>query len=104
ACLPSPILLAGGGGAQREAERLCGERPPQILCDQPADLNRPRGAHPVSETARGRRSHSGIKEPTQSGSLSRRLQESDCGATISPDRHATLPYGFMSGSLSACGT
>src|SRR5262245_59740899 len=85
--LQAATLVARGGVAHRGAESLCGEIPPQILRHQPAHLNRPRSAHPVPETARGRRSDQGVEEPTEPRGLSRRIHPLLEGQAI--DRKST---------------
>jgi hypothetical protein len=68
------------------AERLCGEIPPQVLRHPPTDRNRPRGAHAIPETARGRRSDQRMAEPTEPGGLSRRLHALLEGNASPPSR------------------
>src|SRR5262245_17934843 len=102
--LQAATLLARGGVAHRGAESLCGEIPPQILRDQPAHLNRPRSAHPVSKTTRGRRSDQGLEESTQPGSLSRRVHPLLEGQGFPQGRRTNPSYCFMSCRLFDCGT
>src|SRR5215510_9700096 len=102
--LQAATLVARGGGAHRGAESLCGEIPPQILRDQPAHLNRPRSAHPVSKTTRGRRSDQGLEESTQPGSLSRRVHPLLEGQGFPQGRRTNPSYCFMSCRLFDGGT
>src|SRR5215510_4531077 len=102
--LLAATLLAGGGFLGWRAASLCGEIPPQVLRDQPADLNCQRGAHAVPETARGRRSDQGVEEPTESRGLSRRFHALLEGHSCPQRRGAKPSYCFMSGGVFAGGT
>src|SRR5919198_246576 len=46
----APAVLAGGGVLVGKDQGPCGEIPPQVLCDQPAEPSRLRGAHALPDT------------------------------------------------------
>src|SRR6516162_9196977 len=102
--LQAATLWASGGGTDGRAQSLCGEIPPQVLRHQPADLNCPRGAQAVPETARGRRSDQGVEEPPEPRSLSRRFHALLEGDTSPYRRRTNPPCCFMPGGVCDGGT
>src|SRR5918992_5830574 len=95
---PAPLLACRGVVGRRD-QGACGETPPQILRDQPANADGQGSAYPVSETAGGRGSDPGPQKSAESGSLSSRLPAARSGLAPRPTLCPGASYRALSRGL-----
>src|SRR5918999_473204 len=91
-------------GLEGKDQGRCGKIPPQVLCDQPAEPDGPRGAAALSVTPGSRGGRPDVKEPAEPGGLSSRLQAVCRGVLSSTTPSPRASHCLVFGGLLDCGT